>query len=95
MADGLDDLAKWQCEIQEAKVIVTMLVLAAVVLAILGIVVSLMPPRPVSGVDESSIHTAEQLDAAMAIQQSMRIAELQRRMANRITGRTDYLAWRS
>jgi hypothetical protein len=56
--------------------IVTMLVLAAVVLAILGIVVSLMPPRPVSGVDESSIHTAEQLDAAMAIQRSMRIAEL-------------------
>ena len=63
--------------------IVTMLVLAAVVLTILGIVVSLMPPRPVSGVDESSIHTAEQLDAAMAIQRSMRIAELRRRMANR------------
>jgi hypothetical protein len=63
--------------------IVTILVLAAVVLTILGIVVSLMPPRPVSGVDESGIHTAEQLDAAMAIQRSMRIAELQRRMANR------------
>src|SRR6202049_2259524 len=60
-----------------------MLVLAAVLLAIVGIVVSLIPPRPVSGVDESGIHTAEELDAAMAYQLSMRIAELQRRMANR------------
>jgi hypothetical protein len=64
-------------------VIVTTLVLAAVLLAILGIIVSLIRPPPVSGVDESGIHTAEDLDAAMAIQRSMRIAELQRRMANR------------
>jgi hypothetical protein len=64
-------------------VIVTILVLAAAVLALLGIIVSLIPPRPVSGVDESCIHTAEDLDAAMAIQRSMRVAELQRRMANR------------
>jgi hypothetical protein len=63
--------------------IVTMLVLAAVLLAIVGIVVSLIPPRPVSGVDESGIHTAEDLDAAMAIQRSMRMAELQRRLANK------------
>ena len=63
--------------------IITMLVLAAVLLAIVGIIVSLIPPRPVSGVDESGIHTAEELDAAMAIQRSMRIAELQRRMANK------------
>jgi hypothetical protein len=70
-------------EIQGAKVIVTMLVLAAVLLAIMGIIVSLIPPRPFSGVDESGIHTAEELDAAMATQRSMRIAELQRRMANR------------
>jgi hypothetical protein len=64
-------------------VIVTMLVLAAVLLAVIGVTVSLIPPHPVSGVDESSIHTAEQLDAAMAIQRSMRLAELQRRIANR------------
>lgn len=63
--------------------IVTMLVLAAVLLAIVGIIVSLIPPRQVSGVDESGIHTAEELDAAMAIQRSMRMAELQRRMANK------------
>jgi hypothetical protein len=63
--------------------IVTMLVLAAVLLAIVGIVVSLIPPRPVSGVDESGIHTAEELDAAIAIQRSMRMAELQRRLVNR------------
>jgi hypothetical protein len=64
-------------------VIVTMLVLAAVLLAIMGIIVSIIPPRPASSVDESNIHTAEHLDAAMAIQRSMRIAELQRRIANR------------
>ena len=63
--------------------IVTVLVLAAVLLAIVEIIVSLIPPRPVSGVDESGIHTAEELDAAVAIQRSMRMAELQRRMANR------------
>jgi hypothetical protein len=60
-----------------------MLVLAAVLLAIVGIIVSLIPLRPASGVNESGIHTAEDLDAAMAIQRSMRIAELQRRLANR------------
>jgi hypothetical protein len=64
-------------------VIVTMLVLAAVLLAVLGIIVSLIPSRSVSGVDESCIHTAEDLDAAMAMQRSMRMAELQRRMTNR------------
>jgi hypothetical protein len=64
-------------------VIVTILVLAAVVLAILGIIVSLIPPRPVSGVDENDVHTAEDLETAMAIQRSMRVAELRRRVANR------------
>jgi hypothetical protein len=63
--------------------IVTMLVLAAVLLAIVGMVVSFIPPRTVSGVDESGIHSAEELDAAMAIQRSTRMAELQRRMANK------------
>jgi hypothetical protein len=58
-------------------------VLAAVLLAILGIIVSFIRPPPVSGVDESGIHTAEDLDAAVAIQRLMRIAELQRRMASR------------
>jgi hypothetical protein len=62
---------------------VTMLVLAAVLLAITGILVSLIPPRPAPSVDESNIHTAEHLDTAMAIQRSMRIAELRRRIANR------------
>jgi hypothetical protein len=64
-------------------VIVTMLVLAAVLLAIVGIIVSLIPLRAASGVNESGIRTAEDLDAAMAIQRSMRIAELQGRLANR------------
>lgn len=62
--------------------IVTMLVLAAVLLAILGLIVSLVPPHLV-GVDEGGIHTAEELDAAVAIQRSMRITELRRRIANR------------
>jgi hypothetical protein len=62
---------------------VTILVLAAVLVAIAGIVVSFVPSRSVSEVDEGGIHTAKDLDAAMAMQRSMRIAELQRRVANR------------
>jgi hypothetical protein len=64
-------------------VIVTILVLAAVLVAIVGIIVSFIPSRSVSGVDEGGIHTAKDLDAAMAMQRSIRIAELQRRIANR------------
>ena len=60
--------------------IVTMLVLAAVVLAIIGIAVSLIPSRRSSGIDGSEMHAAEEMDAAMAMQRSMRIAELQRRL---------------
>jgi len=63
--------------------IVASLVLGAVLLAITGIVVSLIPPRRAFGLDDSEIRTAAQLDTAMAIQRSMRIAELQRRMADR------------
>jgi hypothetical protein len=62
---------------------VTILVLAAVLVAIAGIIGSFVPSRSVSGVDEGGIHTAKDLDAAMAMQRSMRIAELQRRAANR------------
>ena len=61
---------------------VTILVLAAVLVAIAGIIVSFVPSRSVSEVDEGGIHTAKDLDAAMAMQRSMRIAELRRRAAN-------------
>jgi hypothetical protein len=64
-------------------VIVTILVLAAVLVAIVGIIVSFIPSRSVSGVDEGGIHTAKDLEAAMAMQRSIRIAELQGRIANR------------
>lgn len=63
--------------------VVTILVLATVLIAIVGIIVSFIPSRSVSGVDEGRIHTAKDLDAAMAMQRSMRIAELQRRITNR------------
>jgi hypothetical protein len=63
--------------------IVSTLVLAAVLLAIVGIVASFIPPQPVSAVDAREIHTAQELDAALAAQRSMRIAELRRRLTNR------------
>ncbi len=62
--------------------IVTSIVLGAVLLALMGIVVSLIQDRSELGFDETGIRTAEQLDAALAIQRSMRIAELRRRIAN-------------
>jgi hypothetical protein len=64
-------------------VVVTILVLAAVLIAIVGIIVSFIPSQSASKVDEGRIHTARDLDAAMAMQRSMRIAELQRRITNR------------
>ena len=63
--------------------IVTALVLGAVLLCILGLIASFFTQRRVLALDESSIDTAAQLDAAMAIQRAIRIAELQRRMADR------------
>jgi hypothetical protein len=63
--------------------IVTALVLGAVLLSILGLIASFITPRRVLALDESSIDTAAQLDAAMTIQRAIRIAELQRRMTFR------------
>ena len=63
--------------------IVNGLVLGAVLLSILGIIASFITQRRVLALDESSIDTAAQLDAAMAIQRSIRNAELQRRMTDR------------
>jgi hypothetical protein len=59
--------------------IVTLLVLGAVLLSILGIVALSIAPRRMFALDDSSIHTPAQLDAAMSIQRTMHIAELQRR----------------
>jgi hypothetical protein len=63
--------------------IVTALVLGAFLLSILGLIASCIPQRRVLAPDESSIDTAAQLEAAMAIQREIRIAELQRRMTDR------------
>ncbi len=62
---------------------VTAIVLGAVLLALVGMVVSFIHERPALAFDENRIRTAGQLDAALATQRSMRIAELQRRIANR------------
>jgi len=62
--------------------IVTALVLGAVLLSILGIIASFTKRRALA-LDDSSIGTAAQLDAAMAIQRAIRIAELQRRITDR------------
>jgi hypothetical protein len=59
--------------------IVSALVLGAVLLSILGLIASFITQQRVLALDESSIDTAAQLDAAMAIQRATRIAELQRR----------------
>ena len=59
--------------------IVTSLVLVAVLLSIIAVVVSFIPSRRLSAIDESAITDPVQLDAAIAIQRSDRIAELQRR----------------
>ncbi len=59
--------------------IVTLLVLGAVLLSILGIVALSIAPRRMFALDDSSVHTPAQLDAAMSIQRTMHIAELQRR----------------
>ena len=63
--------------------IVTGLVLGAMLLSFLGIIAAFITQGRVLALDESSIDTAAQLDAAMAIQRSIRIAELQRRMTNK------------
>ena len=62
--------------------IVTALVLGAVLLSILGLIASFFTQRRMLALDESSIDTPAQLDAAMAIQRAIRIAELQRRMTD-------------
>ena len=59
--------------------IITSLVLVAVLLSIIAVVVSFIPSRRLSAIDESAITDPAQLDAAIAIQRSNRIAELQRR----------------
>jgi hypothetical protein len=63
-------------------VIVALLVLGAALLSITAILVSFIPQRRVPAFDQSGIHTAAALDYAMAIQRSMRIAVLQRRMTD-------------
>jgi hypothetical protein len=63
--------------------IVSALVLAAVLLSILGLIASFITQRRVGALDESSIDTAAQLDAAMAIQRAMRISDLQQRTNDR------------
>jgi hypothetical protein len=68
--------------------IVTALVLVAVLLTILGIVASFIQKRSVVVPDERSIDTAAQLDAAIAIQRDIRVAELRRRATDR-----NYLAY--
>jgi hypothetical protein len=59
---------------------VTALVLGAVVLSMIGIIAAYISQRRVPALDERSIDNAAQLDAALAIQRSIRIAELQRRV---------------
>lgn len=66
-----------------ADMIVTGLVLAAMLLCVIGIIVSFIPQRSPPLLDESAIHTVEQLNAALAIQRSTRITALQRRMTER------------
>ena len=63
--------------------IVTVLVLGAVLLSILGIIASFIPQRRVLVPDETLMDTAAQLDAAIAIQRAIQIAELQRRITDR------------
>jgi len=63
--------------------IVTGLVLGAVLLSILGLIVSFITQRRMLALDVSSIETAARLDAAMAVQRLIRIAELQRRVTDR------------
>jgi len=65
------------------EMIVTAFVLGAVLLSILGIILSFVTRRRTRVPDESSIDTVAQLDAALAIQQAIQIAELQRRMTDR------------
>ena len=61
---------------------VTVLVLGAALLSIFGLLASFIPQRRVPALDESSIHTATQLDAAISIQRAVRVAALQRRMTD-------------
>src|ERR1700749_1509247 len=63
--------------------IVALLVLGAVLLALTGIVISFARQRPTPEFDETGIRTSAQLDVALSIQRSTRIAELQRRMTER------------
>jgi hypothetical protein len=62
---------------------VALLVLGAVLLALTGIAISFVRQRPTPEFDETGIRTSAQLDAALSIQRSTRIAELQRRMTER------------
>jgi hypothetical protein len=66
-----------------AKLIVAMPVLATGLLSIVAVIVSFIPQQRGFALDESGIDTAARLDAAMAIQRSKRIRELQRRMTDR------------
>jgi hypothetical protein len=66
-----------------ANLIVELLVLGTTLLALTGLAISFVQQRPAQGFDESGIRTAAQLDAALSIQRSMRIAELQGRMTER------------
>ena len=63
--------------------IVALLVLGAVLLALTGIAISFVRQRPTPEFDETGIRTSAQLDAALSIQRSRRIAELQRRMTEK------------
>ena len=63
--------------------IVALLVLGTTLVALTGIAISLVRQRPEPGFDESAIRTATQLNAALSIQRSMRIAELQGRITKR------------
>jgi hypothetical protein len=62
---------------------IALVVLAASLLSIAAIVLSLIPLRTVAAVDPTGIDTDAALDEAMATQRAMRIATLQQRMIDR------------
>jgi hypothetical protein len=59
-----------------ANLIVELLVLGTTLLGLTGLAISFVQQEPALGFDETGIRTAAQLDAALSIQRSMRIAEL-------------------
>lgn len=65
------------------NMIVTMLVLLAALLSILGVIVSFVRKSQRVESDESGIATRAQLDAAIAMQRAKRIAELQMQVNDR------------